>query len=164
MSLFDIEDRLDKELEFIELIQKIIEENIRQNRVLVIATGEDWAKYNNSNLLRRCIDSALQLSVYPKPINQGYGNNFPLNLIELFKEKGKDMVLFNHIENILESNESQQWVYLINLAAKGERIVYNNDLKFDFTRRGLILVCKELPEFVKSNPALYPAIIDLNIK
>lgn len=160
MSLFDIEDRIDKELEFIVLIQKLIEENIRQNRVLVIVTGEDWANSNDSELLDRGINPSFNLSLYPKPINCGYGNNFPLNMIELFKEKG-DMVLFNHIENILESDESNQWVYLINLAAKGERIVYNNELKFDFTRRGLILVCKELPEFIISNPTLYPKIIEL---
>lgn len=163
MSLFDIEDRLDKELEYGVLIQKIIKENIRQNRVIVIVTGENWTPYNDSNILQRMIDPSFHLSVYPKPINYGYGNNFTINMIDLFQEKG-DIVLFNHVDKIPDSQELQQWIYLIELAAKGERIVYNTEFKFDFRRRGLILVCKELPEFVKSNPTLYPAIIELKNK
>ena len=61
MGLFDFEDRLDKELEFILLIQKIIEENIRQNRVLVIVTDEYRAENNNSELLGRGL---IHLSIF----------------------------------------------------------------------------------------------------
>ena len=105
-------------------------------------------------------DTFLPLSLYPKPWKQGYKDNFPTNLIELFQEKG-DMVLFNHVERISENKDKQQWEYLIGLAAKGAVIPFNEELKFNFSRRGLILVCKEVPEFIKSNPELYPLIINL---
>lgn len=161
MSLFDSEDRLEKEIEFKDLLQKVIADNIRSNRVLIIIIGENWAHYNDSDILQSMIDPSFHLSVYPKPFNYGYGNNFPLNLIDIIKEKD-DMVLFNHVDRISKSKENQEWEYLINLVAKGEYFRFDNDLKFDFRRRALILVCEELPDFVKSNHLLYSKIIELN--
>lgn len=161
MGIFDIEERVEKDLTFIEILQKKIDENMVKNRVLVIVTGEYWDKYNRDKLIFPLKDSSFHLSLYPKPWQQGYGNNFPLNLIDLFKEKG-DIVLFNHVERICESQEKLLWEYLLNLAAKGEVIPFNKELKFDFSRKGLILVGKEVPEFIKSNPQLYPLIIHLD--
>ena len=161
MSLFDCEDRLEKNMEFIDLLQKVIADNIRGNRVLTIITGEDWTPYNDSEILQRMMDPSFHLSVYPKPFNYGYGNNFPLNLIDIIKRK-EDMVLFNHVDRISKSNEKHAWEYLINLVAKGEFFLLDNDLKYDFRRKALILVCEKLPDFVKSNHLLYPKIIELN--
>lgn len=167
--LLDINEDFRNELksaDFVIKFPEIIEKN-RNNRVLVITMGEDWYKYGRldkfSTQLR---ESSNKLALFPRPTSDSYGNNFPENFVELFLIKGTDCVLFNHVDKIPLSEEKDQWEYLIKLMARGEayqvssEVSGNLDLRFDFSRKKVVLLCSKVPNFIKSDPHLFPTIIN----
>lgn len=141
-------------------LREIIVANICAHRTIVIVTDDDWSQANNEeNILTFLKD--FYVGIFPKPCGQ-YGDNFLSNVVELFNQKGSDLTVFNHAERIDDSPNYAQWEYLITKAAEGAHFVNETDGRaFDYRRRGVLLLCSRVPEFVKRRPDLWPAILEM---
>ena len=143
-------------------LREIIDANIASHRTIVIVTDDDWSKANNEESILTFLKD-FHVGVFPTPHWQ-YGDNFLSNVVELFNQKESDLTVFNHAERIDDSQNAAQWEYLITKAAEGAHFVNESDgREFDYRRRGVILLCSRVPEFVKRRPELWPAIVEMRL-
>ena len=154
------DDMICRAVLFGQKLREIIEANIRANRTMVIVTDDAWSQANNTESITTFLND-FYVGIFPTPEGQ-YGDNFLSNVVELFNQKSSDLTVFNHAERIDDSPNSAQWEYLITKAAEGAHYVNESDgREFDYRRRGVLLLCSRVPEFVKQRPDLWPVIVEM---
>lgn len=141
-------------------LQEAVEANFPTHRVLVIMTGEQWKEFIDDDHIIRISLRNCHPGIFP--LKGKYDDNFFANVSALFNQHGNDVTVFKRAERIDEAPNASQWEYLLNKMAEGAHFVDETDgREFDYRRRGVILLCSRVPEFVKRCPGLWPAIIEI---
>lgn len=141
-------------------LQETFEANFPAHRAVVIVINEQWKEFAEDDDL---ICTSLR-NFHPGifPLKNEYGDNFLADVSALFSLPGSDVTVFKNAERVDESPNAAQWEYLLNKMAEGVYLVDETEGRtFDYRRRGVLLMCSRVPEFVKRRPDLWPAIVEI---